>query len=57
VAGKQLQLDVPAIYMWQVTFDGLFYGKGAAIGMLLLISVAFLIIPYLRYTLRTEAES
>lgn len=57
VAGKQLQLDVPAIYMWQVTFDGLFYGKGAAIGMLLLISVAFLIIPYLRYTLRTESES
>jgi glucose/mannose transport system permease protein len=57
VAGKQLQLDVPAIYMWQVTFDGLFYGKGAAIGMLLLISVAFLIIPYLRYTLRAEAES
>jgi glucose/mannose transport system permease protein len=57
MAGKQLQLDVPAIYMWQATFDGLFYGKGAAIGMLLLISVAFLIIPYLRYTLRTEAES
>jgi glucose/mannose transport system permease protein len=57
IAGKQLQLDVPAIYMWQVTFDGLFYAKGAAIGMILLISVAVLIIPYLRYTLRTEAES
>lgn len=57
VAGKQLQLDVPAIYMWQVTFDGLFYGKGAAIGMLLLVSVAFLIIPYLWYTLRAESQS
>ncbi len=57
VAGKQLQLDVPAIYMWQATFDGLFYGRGAAIGILLLISVAVLIIPYIRYTLKTEAEA
>lgn len=56
VAGKQLPLDVPAVYMWQTTFDGLFYGRGAAIGMVLLISVSFLIIPYLWYTLRTEAE-
>ena len=28
VAGKQLPLDVPAIYMWQVTFDGYFFGTG-----------------------------
>ena len=56
VSGKQLPLDVPAIYMWQVTFDGYFFGRGAAIGILLLISVAVLIIPYLIYTLRTEAE-
>lgn len=56
VAGKQLPLDVPAIYMWQTTFDGLFYGRGAAIGILLLLSVAVLVIPYLRHTLRTEAE-
>ena len=57
IAGKQLPLDVPAIYMWQTTFDGLFYGRGAAIGTLLLISVALLIIPYIRYTLKTETES
>lgn len=57
VAGKQLPLDVPAIYMWQTTFDGLFYGRGAAIGVLLLISVAVLIIPYIRYTLKTETQS
>lgn len=56
IAGKQLPLDVPAIYMWQITFDGLFYGKGAAIGIILLISVAFLIIPYIRYTLKSEAQ-
>ena len=56
VAGKQLPLDVPAIYMWQTTFDGLFYGRGAAIGILLLLSVAILIVPYIRYTLKTETE-
>ena len=57
VAGKQLPLDVPAIYMWQTTFDGLFYGRGASIGILLLISVAVLIIPYLYYSLRSGSES
>ncbi len=31
--GKQLQLDVPAIYMWQTTFDGHFFGRGAAISI------------------------
>ncbi|MBN1665755.1 MAG: sugar ABC transporter permease [Anaerolineales bacterium] len=56
IAGKQLPLDVPAIYMWQTTFDGYFFSRGAAIGILLLVSVAVLIIPYLYYTLRTEAE-
>lgn len=56
VAGKQLPLDVPAVYMWQTTFDGLFYGRGAAIGILLLVSVAILIIPYIRYTLKTETQ-
>jgi len=56
IAGKQLPLDVPAIYMWQTTFDGLFYGRGAAIGILLLLSVAVLIVPYIHYTLKTEAQ-
>lgn len=56
IAGKQLPLDVPAIYMWQTTFDGYFFSRGAAIGILLLLSVAVLIIPYLYYTLRSEAE-
>jgi glucose/mannose transport system permease protein len=57
IAGKQYPLDVPAIYMWQTTFDGLFYGRGAAIGTLLLLSVAVLIIPYIRYTLKNEAQA
>jgi len=56
IAGKQVALDVPAVYMWTTTFDGLFYGRGAAIGIILLITIAVLIIPYLFYTLRQEAE-
>lgn len=56
VAGKQLPLDVPAINMWQTTFDGNFYGMGGAIGIILLVSVAVLIIPYMRYTLKSEGN-
>lgn len=56
VAGKQLPLDVPAIYMYQTTFDGYFYWRGAAISIILLVSVATLIVPYLWFTLRSEAE-
>ena len=57
VAGKQVALDVPSIYMWTTTFDGLFYGRGASIGILLLMSVAVLVIPYLYTSLREESTS
>lgn len=56
IAGKQIQLDVPAINMWQTTFDGMDFARGAAIGILLLVSVAILIIPYLRFSLKTEEQ-
>ncbi len=55
IAGKQVALDVPSVYMWTTTFDGNFYGRGAAIGILLLLSVAVLVIPYLYYSLREES--
>lgn len=54
--GKQIALDVPAVYMWQTTFDGYFFSRGAAIGVLLLLSVTVLVIPYLRYSLKSEAD-
>ncbi len=53
---KDLRLDVPGIYMWQTTFDGTNYAQGAAIGVLMLVSVAVLVVPYLIYNIRTEAE-
>lgn len=56
IAGKSYALDMPSIYMWNTTFDGHVYGSGAAISILLLISVAILIIPYLIYSLRKEAQ-
>jgi len=55
--GKQLKLDMPSINMWQSTFDGLQYGSGAAISMLLLLATAVLIIPYLFFSLRKETQS
>lgn len=56
IAGKQVALDVPATYMWTTTYDGNFYARGASIGIVMLLSVAVLVIPYLFYSLRNEAE-
>ncbi len=56
IGNKDIRLDVPGIYMWTTTFDGTNYAQGAAIGILMLISVAVLVIPYLIYSMRTEAE-
>lgn len=56
IGHKDLRLDVPGIYMWTTTFDGTQYAQGAAIGVLMLVSVAILVVPYLIYNMRTEAE-
>ena len=53
---KDQRLDVPGIYMWTTTFDGTNYAQGAAIGILMLISVAILVVPYLVTSMRSEAE-
>lgn len=53
---KDQRLDVPGIYMWTTTFDGTNYAQGAAIGILMLISVAVLVVPYLVNSMRAEAE-
>jgi glucose/mannose transport system permease protein len=56
LTGRNLELDVPAIYMWTTTFDANNFARGAAIGILLLLSVAVLVIPYLVWSLRRETE-
>ena len=56
LGNKDIRLDVPGIYMWQTVFAGTNYGQGAAIGILMLISVAILVVPYLVQNMRTETE-
>lgn len=53
---KDQRLDVPGIYMWTTTFDGTNYAQGAAIGILMLISVAILVVPYLVTSMKAETE-
>jgi len=48
--------DVPAYYMWDTTFRGNHFARGAAIAIVLLVMVAVLIVPYLIRSTRTEAE-
>lgn len=54
--GQGYSADVPALNMWYTTFRALRFGRGAAIAILILCSVAVLIVPYLIYTFRTEVE-
>lgn len=56
LTGRNLELDVPAIYMYTTTFDATNYARGAAIGIVLLLSVALLVVPYLVWSLRRETE-
>ncbi|HET7686553.1 MAG TPA: sugar ABC transporter permease [Candidatus Limnocylindria bacterium] len=56
LSGKDLRLDVPAIYMWTTTFDANNFARGAAIGIVLLLSVGLLVIPYLVWSLRRETD-
>lgn len=54
--GPAFATDVPAFFMYDTTFRGNNFAQGAAIAVLLLVFVAVLVVPYLRYTVRTEAE-
>jgi glucose/mannose transport system permease protein len=54
--GPAYATDVPANFMWQTTFrDGL-YGRGAAVAIVMLVLVAIVVVPYLIWTRRQEAE-
>ena len=54
--GPAFATDVPAFFMWDTTFRGNNFAQGAAIATILLIMVAVLVVPYLRYTNRQGAE-
>jgi glucose/mannose transport system permease protein len=48
--------DVPGVLMFVTAFRGNQFAKGAAIAVVMLILVAFVIVPYLVSTLRSETE-
>ncbi len=56
-SGPGFSSDVPAFYMFDTTFRGNNFAQGAGIATILLLMVAVLIVPYLIYSTRTEAET
>ena len=55
--GPGFSSDVPAFYMFDTTFRGNNFAQGAGIAVILLVMVAALIVPYLIFSTRTEAEA
>lgn len=53
--GSNFVTDLPALNMFDTTFQGNEFAQGAAIATVLLILVLIFIIPYLIYTIRREA--
>jgi glucose/mannose transport system permease protein len=54
--GPAFATDVPAYYMFDTVFRGNHFARGAAIAMILLLSVAVLVVPYLSYSIKTEVQ-
>ncbi|KLO22003.1 sugar ABC transporter permease [Marinitoga sp. 1197] len=56
-SGPNNVTDVPAIYMFELTFRSNKYAMGSAISVIMLLMVAIIIIPYLYYSLRRGVSS
>jgi len=54
--GPGFATDTLAFNMFETTFKSTRFAQGAAIAIILLILVSILIIPYLRFSLRSETE-
>ncbi len=54
--GPGFVTDVPGIFMFETTFQGNHFAQGAAISIVMLIMVAFVVVPYLTTALRDEVE-
>jgi glucose/mannose transport system permease protein len=53
--GANFVTDMPAVFMFETTFQGNFYAQGAAIAIVLLVLVAIFIVPYLISSRKGEA--
>jgi glucose/mannose transport system permease protein len=54
--GPALASDLPSIFMFETTFRGNQWARGAAVAVLMLLASAFLLIPYVRSELRRSAR-
>ena len=54
--GPARATDMPGIFMFETTFRGDFFARGAAIGIVMLLMVALLIVPYLVYSKRMDVQ-
>jgi glucose/mannose transport system permease protein len=54
--GPGFATDVPALYMFETTFQGNHFARGASISIVMLLTVSLLVIPYLFWSLRREAR-
>ena len=54
--GPAFATDVPAYYMFDTVFRGNHFARGAAIAVILLLSVAVLVVPYLINNMRSEVK-
>ena len=57
INGKSYVTQVVAVYMWESTFDQRNYAKGTAIAVVLLLLIALIIVPYLRWVIKQEEEN
>jgi len=54
--GPGFATDVPALFMFETTFQGNHFAYGAAISIVMLVGVSVLVVPYLFWSLRREAR-
>ncbi len=54
--GQGFIKDVPALNMWETTFEQARFAQGASIAVVLMVLVAVIIVPYLVISLRQEEE-
>ncbi len=55
--GPGFATDVPAYFMFETTFHADRFAQGAAVAVVMLVSVSVLIIPYLVYSMRRETAT
>jgi glucose/mannose transport system permease protein len=48
--------EVPGLLMYALTFSSNKFAEGAAVGMVMLVLISFLIVPYLNYSRSTEVD-